>query len=304
VGVYAVLAGAVSVLAIGALFASGIAALVFVAVTYGSWLQHERRTNASRSEEDGQDLKLTLLVEFWSAFLMILMRPFGSMDPTWAPVSRDAPRRRPILLVAGYGNTRAAFALLAPRLRAQNLGPVYSINLRPSTASMEELSRRLMLKIEELASLNGATEIDLVAHSTGGIVARMTLLHARKRCIRRMVTVATPHSGTHLAAIIPGVAGRELAENSELLRRLPDPPKDMVVAISSTHDNVVVPSANGRIGDLGRDMVFRDVGHLSMVFDGSVADAVIQALGEDVRAEPVLMMPLAEGKVAVEASLG
>jgi triacylglycerol lipase len=280
-------------LVLGVLVAALIA-LVYTAVTYGIWVIDRREAGEIAAHLSVADLARFASVffdELFAAASLFFLHPLGAIDPG-PPRKREPDGRRPILMVPGYTQMQSNFWLLAARLWAHGLGPLYPINLKPWDASIFDLAAKLSAQIDELMAATGAEQIDVVAHSMGGLVVRVAEAGRHRHRVRRLVTIGSPHHGTRVAALATGRGGMEMRLRSELLGALPAPPPGMIVAISSTHDNVVVPPENARIREGGRDVVIEGVGHLAMLVDANVAQEVAKALGEDVRTAEKVLVPL------------
>lgn len=278
-----------------------VAALVYVTVTYSAWLV-ERKEAAVVPRRLGAAeivrLNATAISEFWCAFVLFLLHPLGWVDPPPIKTREIQRGKRPILLVHGYLQTRSNFVLLGPRLLAAGLGPVYTINLRPWNAGLVPQARIVSDYIDEILRATRCRDIDVVAHSMGGLIARIADPPrpgvARRRRIRRLVTLGTPHGGTKLAHVTPGDAARDMLDGSPVLRALPTPAPGMIVAISSEHDAVILPPEHARIGPCGRDVIVSHVGHFSLLLDANVADEVLKALAEDIQTTADLLAPMLE----------
>jgi triacylglycerol lipase len=277
----------------GALVAALIG-LIYTAVTYGIWVIDRREAGEIPPHWNVADLARFASIffdEHFAASSLFFLHPLGAIDPA-PPKKRERDGRRPILLVPGYTQVQSNMWLLSARLWAEGLGPIYTINLKPWDASILDHAAKLSAFIDELMLATGSEQIDIVAHSMGGIVARVAEAGRLSPRVRRLVTIGTPHRGSRVAELATGRGGIELRMQSEVLRALPPPPPGMIVAISSSHDNVVVPPENARIGTGGRDVIVEGVGHLAMLVDPKIAEEVAKALGEDVRTAEKVLVPL------------
>jgi hypothetical protein len=280
-------------LILGALAAS-LGALVYTAVTFGVWVVDRREAgeiSASPGVAELARFARIFLDELFASACFFFLHPIGSIDPP-PPRKIEPDGRRPILLVHGYTQAQSNMWLLAARLWAEGLGPIYTVNLKPWDASAVDHAKTLSATIDELLHATGVEQIDVVAHSMGGVVARVAEAGRLAPRIRRLVTIGTPHRGSRVAELATGRGVMDLRIRSELMAALPPPPPGMIVAISSAHDNVVVPPENARIGEGGRDILLEGVGHLAMLLDANVATEVAKALGEDVRTAEKVLVPL------------
>jgi triacylglycerol lipase len=185
-----------------------------------------------------------------------------SREAPVVPAAQDEPGT--VLLVPGYGGGTDALEVLAAALR--DAGRVASIVDPPGdgTGDLPEQARHLAEVAERAMADDGAGSVDVVGYSAGGVVARLWVEDpAAASVVRRVVTLASPHHGSDLAALarglVPGAcssACRQLAPDSDLLRTLnahdetPDGP--LWVTIWTTDDQTVVPPTSGRLeGALG-----------------------------------------------------
>jgi pimeloyl-ACP methyl ester carboxylesterase len=284
------------------LVAFGLAAL-YVTVTYGQWIVERRRRGAEPGDPGARHreaLGRTFLTEVLSAGAFFALHPVGRIDPG-LPAERLVRSGRPILLVHGFMQARSTFALLGLRLSGYGLGPLYTVNLPTSEGGLEHHARVLSERIDQVRRATGARQVDIVAHSTGGLAARLAESGRRAPRVRRLVTLGTPHKGTQLAHLALGATARDIRPGAEVLRRLPPPSPGQLVAISSAHDFFVVPPENARAAPEGRDILVRHVGHLSLLTDPEVAEEVVRALGEDILVRP--LRDLFESLDASEAEL-
>ncbi len=180
----------------------------------------------------------------------------GREDPVH-PVSQAV--QGPVLLVPGYGGSTSALEVLAAGLRDAGRDVTVVPAAGGGTIDLREQARALAASARRVLARSGASSVDVVGYSAGGVVARLWVAEqGGGDVVRRVVTLASPHHGSDVAALGSGlapdtcpVACRQLAPGSDLLRRLdagdetPDGP--LWVSIWTTDDRVVVPPESARL---------------------------------------------------------
>jgi triacylglycerol esterase/lipase EstA (alpha/beta hydrolase family) len=142
-------------------------------------------------------------------------------------------------------------------------------------------SRMLADKVESILR-GGATSVDLVCHSAGGLAARYYVLYLDgHKAVRHIVTLGTPHRGTHFGRLmpLPLSVSRQTRPGSNFLKELdrPLPRSVRVTSLWSRLDGVVIPSRNAILpGANNREMEW--VTHWSFLWRGDVYEAVQEAL--------------------------
>ena len=207
-----------------------------------------------------------------------------------APPTGDA-RPMPVLLVHGYLCNAAAWSFYQ-RWFQERGRPAYTISLEPVLGSIESMIDGLEHRIAEVLAASGASELDIVAHSMGGVVVR-TLLRRRPHAkgIRGVVTLGSPHHGTMLARLAFGQCGHELRYESSWFKQLndaqpaaPDLPGGFT-SIYTYDDNLVAPQETSRF-EGAENIGISGVGHASLLGSRAVFDMVVDRLaaGESGRA--------------------
>lgn len=126
------------------------------------------------------------------------------LGPRHAPV-RALPDdgHRPLVFLHGLGGHRGNFLPMRSWLGLQGRRRGYAIGLQPG-ADLMTLGRQLSATIEEILTVNGmpSGQVDIVAHSMGGVVARLALLEiATLQRVHTLITLGTPHAGTQIARL-------------------------------------------------------------------------------------------------------
>ena len=148
---------------------------------------------------------------------------------------------RPILLVHGYRMNWIVWLYMLRRFAQDGHLNVRAVNL-PRGTDLETQSVALAHEIDALLARSAARHVDIVAHSMGGVVARLLMQGDYATRIRKLVTLATPHHGTHLAFAGIGPEAAQLSPTSRLLERLnAQPLLDTITSLGSSHDNMILP---------------------------------------------------------------
>lgn len=138
--------------------------------------------------------------------------------------------RRIVIEIAGIGSTSEQAAV--DRVRADELGfaaddvirfsynggavpdragrsgilPTTTYDARDSQEDLFVAGRRLRELVDAVAGANPGVPIDLVAHSQGGVVARLAIEERRAAglppAVSHLVTLGTPHEGADLASLV------------------------------------------------------------------------------------------------------
>jgi triacylglycerol lipase len=210
---------------------------------------------------------------------------------------------KPVVLVHGFTQNRMNFVWLARALRRRGLGPFFGFNYQ-SFDPIERSAQELRGFIERVLEVTGASEVDLVCHSLGGLVARtyVDLLGGHSH-VRRVVTLGTPHRGLSHAGQRLGASVRDMQPRTGFIARLEGAPRTDRVryhSIYSSHDNVVFPSSASSLGDRGTDVLVHRHGHFGILFSEEVAEHVHLALTAE---EPLGAKTTGEGPVEIPVAL-
>jgi triacylglycerol lipase len=216
------------------------------------------------------------LVEWVMSMVFSVARPAGFFPlPGWRT---RGPR--PVILLHGYAMNRANFVVLACRLRAAGLGPVFGFEYW-SLGRTAAAARKLAWFIDEVRAATGASQVDLVGHSMGGVVARYYVsLGGGDGIVKHLVTLGSPHTGTELSRIGLGRPTRELVLGSALLTRLAAalPPTHTQLTVIWSRGDALVPGARQLAFPRAEVIIYPDLGHVTLLASRRVARAVIDTL--------------------------
>ena len=236
-----------------------------------------------RNDYDPREVRRTLLREGLSYLTQGVLFPFGYLRSNHRPLRRRDLRT--LVFVHGFAANRAGFYPLQAYLRLFGHPRLYSYNYR-SVGSVEGLA--LQLKKEIDANVRGG-RIDLIAHSMGGLVARCYLQElGGARRVNRLITLATPHRGTHASEFIPTSLIHQLRPEGPFIRHLNDLPAPeglRVFSFGGEKDMLVLPHESA-LCPFGEGRMFDDLGHLSLLLSPRIFVAVRQALEEPTPSQP------------------
>jgi triacylglycerol esterase/lipase EstA (alpha/beta hydrolase family) len=169
----------------------------------------------------------------------------------------DQARPGTVLLVPGYGGSRASLAALAQRLTAA--GRTATVVALPGDGTGDLLAQADTLDTAVRRALKrGAPSVDIIGYSAGGVVARLWVdRHDGASVARRVVTLGAPLHGARLAAVGSAVAPdacppacRQLTPGSALLDRLdrsPLPAGLPWLSVWTENDETVQPPDSARL---------------------------------------------------------
>ncbi|HET6398196.1 MAG TPA: alpha/beta fold hydrolase [Candidatus Thermoplasmatota archaeon] len=157
---------------------------------------------------------------------------------------------RPVLLVHGIlGQRHLYWNILARRLADEGLEVHEAVLPSYMLGDVRMAARYLALRVREVLAISGATHVDLVCHSAGGLVAREYLARRKgARWVRTCILLGTPNQGTHLGTVLAFPFVRIAAQarpGSAFLRELNEaavPARTKVWNLWSVFDGVVIPS--------------------------------------------------------------
>lgn len=227
------------------------------------------------------ELKATLLV-------FMLRQPWPRQQPaSFKPLPgtrlRVGPTALPVLLVHGYICNHRVWDDVALALR-QAGHPVLALDLEPLFTSIDDYAPLIEIAVSNLLSESGADKVALVGHSMGGLAIRAWLRGPgalRIKQIASVITLGTPHQGTHIANSAMSTNAAQMVWHSpwlQLLAQSEDSAKRALMHIAITEqDNVVYPQCEQVLAG-AQVKVFTGLGHLQLCLDTGVIDWVRQQL--------------------------
>jgi triacylglycerol esterase/lipase EstA (alpha/beta hydrolase family) len=232
---------------------------------------------------------LSLLAALLTSLTALAVLPAGATA---------ASQPDPVVIVNGTFGPAFFYEPLAARLRADG-NQVYifeltNLGIGDIAATAHDLARF----VDGVRSATGATKVDLVGHSQGGLVARQYVKYlGGASTVDSLVSLGAPHYGTAVANIadffgagncLGIVACQQMAVGSDFVNAL-NAGDDTIGSVRYTNlytalDELVRPVANAGMKDGATNVLiqsqcpFRAVGHVGLALDGTAYDGVHDAL--------------------------
>lgn len=189
---------------------------------------------------------------------------------------------RPVLLIHGFACNHSVWKAWPGLLEDYGFGPVRLIDLEPPLADVEHHAAHVERELRALFQECGASTVDIIAHSMGGLVARAALRRLGPGIIGQIVTLATPHHGTVLARLFARRGSlRQTCPESPWLKQLNAEQENGLEApltsIYSLEDNLVAPALSSTLRH-AHLIELRGIGHLGILSSRKAMGHALSAL--------------------------
>mgnify|MGYP002633649491 CR=1 FL=1 len=200
------------------------------------------------------------------------------------PVAKGDDGHRPLILVHGLGGNRGNFRLMRGWLGLQGRRRSYAVGL-PVDVPLADLGRHLAHYVDEVVAVNklgNDSQVDIVAHSMGGLVARLALLDVgTAQRVHSLITLGTPHHGTQAARFTGHHRGRDLRPDSDVMQQLagqvPWHGPVRLVCLWSHADPLMQPADTARV-EGAENLELPQMTHIQYLLDRRAWRAVREAL--------------------------
>ncbi|MGQ0837646.1 lipase family alpha/beta hydrolase [Actinokineospora sp.] len=214
------------------------------------------------------------------------------------PATAAAAAPTPVVIVAGTFGPAFFYEPLAARLRADGHRVAIFQLTALGTVDIRTTARNLNSFADGFRSSIGASKVDLIAHSQGGLVARQYIkFEGGANEVGALINMAAPNYGTVVATIadffgggncLTIVACQQMKVGSSFLNTL-NAGDDTVGSVRYTNfytllDELVRPVGNAAMNDGATNVLtqsqcpFRVIDHINMPLDGTVYSGIRDAL--------------------------
>jgi triacylglycerol lipase len=230
-----------------------------------------------------RDFAAAFAKEAWAKSLSFTwVQPFEHwlMTPDPEP-AKGGPT--PVLLVHGYVCNRGIWRTMRTLLGRRIDNPIYTLNLEPPLARIDEYVDQLAARVEDICAGSGHERLILVCHSMGGLVARHWMARrGGSGFVEKTITLGSPHHGTRLARFGVGHNVRQMRYGNEWLAGLAR--EEMAaermpafVSIGTENDNLVYPPESSDLPG-AKNVRLKGVGHVSLQFSPEAADLIAREI--------------------------
>lgn len=163
------------------------------------------------------------------------------------------PAAVPVLLVPGWLDTGRDLAAMRIRLLATGWSDeqIRTLTFREATGSNRDHAEEIAEAIDSLMARTGSDQVDVVAHSMGGLATRWYLLQRPHAPVRRVVFIGTPHRGTRSAHLAWGGGRSEMMPDSPFLDTLnsaaPYPQNVEMITVRTVIDTHIIPGESATL---------------------------------------------------------
>ncbi|MEX2225939.1 MAG: alpha/beta fold hydrolase [Dehalococcoidia bacterium] len=191
----------------------------------------------------------------------------------------EAAEINPVILVHGWNGSASSMATLKSRFEA-NGRQAFSLTL-PGQNNVTNASAIRTL-VNNVKAQTGATQVDLVAHSMGGLSTRYYLKNlGGTSSVAQYVSLGSPHYGLALACFLFTNSGGQMCPWSSFLGALNSgddtPGSPLYTTIYSTSDGLV-PTSSSRLDGGACFKQISGVSHTNLTQDAGVFALVLSGV--------------------------
>ena len=178
--------------------------------------------------------------------------PSPGADPRGADALEITTYQRDVILVHGWSGHPSNLRAIQRYFTHATSRRAHAVDLRRA-GDLDAMARELRQEIARRASRSPSQRVDLIAHSMGGLVCRLALEDpATRDRVATLITMATPHEGSHLARLAATPFTLDLRPGSPMMERLAaqsfwrDGDPTRLVSLWSDADTTILPATSAR----------------------------------------------------------
>ena len=185
---------------------------------------------------------------------------------------------RGVVFVHGFFCNRGLWTPFLERLHHERI-PFVAVNLEPVFGSIDEYCDIIQVAVEKMQQATSLAPV-VVAHSMGGLAVRAWLATCpNASAVDRVVTIASPHTGTRLArySFAPNIAAMRIdsAWLRDLWSREPASTRAKFICFWSPCDNIVFPTRSATLPEAD-NRYLKATAHVQMALHPSALETILQ----------------------------
>jgi len=244
----------------------------------------ERCTVRERVHSVFQELKLK--------FIIVVMRVLFDLTKKNPKNEECDPKQRPILFIHGFGAHSSCWAYMRKAMKERGFRNIFFVNLQSSlVSSIAQHAERVERVAAKIREVTGRHDLDIVAHSMGGVVGRHFLYNGSgKSTVHTFVSLGSPLGGANKAKLGAPVikVARSMVPGSKLLHNHTQSASQdkhtRYFHLAAENDITVRPWTSALEGgaQIFSSAILRSGGHVGMLFSKEVADWIAESLSPQV----------------------
>ena len=186
----------------------------------------------------------------------------------------------PLIFVHGLGGSRSDFLPMSSYFWLKGRSRAYRIHFKKGQ-TIVQMAKALAQFVRKVKKTTGEKKVEIVAHSLGGVIARIAVMdHRLANSVKTLVTLGTPHQGTHSARLLNTANLRDLRPDSifmEKLHRKKWPKNVKVLTFWSRSDLLILPPESATLPGI-KAIEMTPFTHYSYLIDPKCWQSVHQSL--------------------------
>ncbi|GEM_PF-934338 len=247
---------------------SGTVLLLFFAFLYSIWLDNKKI---------GSDMKLSDWITDYAHLIKGATLMFLYRKPPSHYLNYILEGKVPVIILPGIFGTWSFLKPLGDKISLEG-HPVYIVpKLGINISDIPSSAKR----VRELIDEENFKNVVIIAHSKGGLIAKYMLAYDNKdNCIKGLVSIATPFSGSAMAELLPFSPLRELTHNSDVVKRLIGQVSvnKRIISISPSADNAVWSKEGSFLEGALDNITVSAKGHHKIIYEKRIVDEVINSI--------------------------
>lgn len=218
-------------------------------------------------------------INYWRE-LFFLLSKYYLYPVKFFPLAANTnliPANTAIILIHGYCRNRTDWWWMLRKLGQITKCPIFTINLHPKLSSIATIDEQSLPQfIQEVQAKTGCTQIILVGHSMGGLVASYYSEYLDEQdLVSAVITIGSPLHGTKVSFAGTGINAKEMCPNSKFtiaLRNRINVSKKAYFQVASRLDNLVYPWNSALLTQTPaqQQLVLPYTSHLGLLYDTAV----------------------------------
>jgi triacylglycerol esterase/lipase EstA (alpha/beta hydrolase family) len=214
------------------------------------------------------------------------LQTMNQTPTTPAAVAAAAGAKNPVLMLPGFLMPRWSYVVFETTLKRHGYNTFYVLDAWPWFSDIREYASQAKFEAERLRKEAHAPQVELMAHSMGGLVGRTMIEDlGEEPYVNHYISFGTPHHGTVLGRLAGWYAtsAAEMMPGSDFLKALNvsegQPSSVKYTSVHAELDEIVLPHSSVDLAGATNPEV-HNAFHIGIVFMREAANMALQALAK------------------------